>query len=80
MPTVLRVRGYRIYFHSHELDEPPHARGLRWRFGEVLAAKNVAVARNLGYSALELGEIHRLVREHRDALLEPWHGYFRTGR
>lgn len=24
MPTVLRIDGYRFYFHSHEPNEPPH--------------------------------------------------------
>ena len=24
MPTVLRWKGYRFYFHSHEPNEPPH--------------------------------------------------------
>jgi hypothetical protein len=24
MPTVLRISGYRLYFYSHEPNEPPH--------------------------------------------------------
>jgi hypothetical protein len=33
-----------------------------------------------GFSAKELGEIQRLVREHREHFLEAWHGFFGAGR
>jgi hypothetical protein len=34
------------------------------------------LARNMGFAATELNEILRLIRAHREALLEAWHGYF----
>ena len=33
MPTVLRVRGFRFYFYSHEPNEPPHVHVDRRRIG-----------------------------------------------
>lgn len=79
MPTVLRLHGYRFYFYSHEPNEPPHVHVDRGGSSAKFWLQTVAVARNLGFSAHELGEIHRMVRSHRDALLESWHGYFGDG-
>lgn len=36
----------------------------------------VALARNLGFPAPELRRVERLVREHEEAFLEAWNGYF----
>jgi hypothetical protein len=79
MPTALRLDGFRFYFYSHEPHEPPHVHVDRGGASAKFWLQTVAVARNLGYSARELGEIHRLVRLHRDSLLEAWHGHFGTG-
>jgi hypothetical protein len=54
MPNVLRTGPYRIYFYSHEPNEPAHV-------------------------ARELRQIERLIREHRNELLEAWNGYFGIG-
>ena len=76
---MLRLHGYRFYFYSHEPNEPPHIHVDRGGLSVKFWLQTVAVARNLGYSAHELSELHRLVRMHRDALLEAWHGHFGTG-
>ena len=39
----------------------------------------VGLARNLGFSARELRQIDRIIREHRNELLEAWNGYFGIG-
>ena len=79
MPTVLRLYGYRYYFYSHEPNEPPHVHIDRAGSSAKFWLQPVSLVRNFGYSAHELGELHRLVRLHRDALLEAWHGYFGDG-
>ena len=79
MPTGLRVRGYRFYFYSHEPNEPPHVDADRACSSAKFWLQTVALARNLGYSAHELGELHRLVTRNRDVLLEAWHGHFGDG-
>ncbi|WP_416140866.1 DUF4160 domain-containing protein [Halomonas sp. HK25] len=33
-------------------------------------------ARNIGFSAKELGRIQRMVREHEQQLREAWHAFF----
>ena len=80
MPTVLRIGSYRFYFYSHEPNEPPHIHIDKANSSAKFWLERVALARTVGYSASELGELHRMVREHRSALLEAWHGYFGSGR
>ena len=38
----------------------------------------VALARNLGFSPVELRRVQRLVAEHEAQFLEAWNEYFRT--
>ncbi|MCP3055461.1 DUF4160 domain-containing protein [Aurantimonas marianensis] len=80
MPTILRIKGFRVYFYSHEPDEPPHVHVDRSGSSAKFWLENVSLARNMGFSAKDLGEVQRLVREHRDAFLEAWHGFFGGSR
>ena len=80
MPTVLNTGPYRFYFYSHESNEPPHVHIDRDDRSAKSWLNPPALARNLGFAALELRRIQSLVVEHQALLLEAWHGYFRTGR
>jgi len=79
MPTVLRTGPYRIYFYSHEPNEPPHVHVDR----ETLSAKfwlnPVSLARNFGFAPRELRQIEGLIRQHQTDFLEAWNGYFGVG-
>jgi hypothetical protein len=77
MPTVLRSGPYRVYFVSHDMDEPPHVHVDRDDQSAKFWLEPVSLARNLGFSAVELQRVQRLVVEHQARLLEAWHGYFR---
>ena len=77
MPTVLRVGPYRVYFYSHEPNEPPHVHVDRDDQSTKFWLGPVAMARNLGFTARELRRIERLLVEHRQQLLEAWSEYFR---
>jgi hypothetical protein len=77
MPTVLRSGPYRIYFVSHDLAEPPHVHVDRDDLSAKFWLAPVALARNLGFTAVELRRIDRLLSEHEPRLLEAWNGYFR---
>ncbi len=76
MPTVLRSGPYRLYFYSHEPNEPPHVHVDR----DVQSAKfwlqPVALARNLGFSAKELGRIEQVVVQNETRIAEAWNEYF----
>lgn len=76
MPTVLREAGYRFYFYSHEPNEPPHVHVDRAGTSAKIWLTPVAVASSVGMPPHELGDIVRMVRQHRERLMEAWHGYF----
>ncbi len=76
MPTVLKSGPYRLYFYSHDGKEPPHIHVDRERFSAKFWLEPVELARNLGFGAVELRRIERLVVEHEDSLLDSWHDYF----
>jgi hypothetical protein len=76
MPTVLRVGPYRIYFYSHEPNEPPHVHIDRDDQSVKFWIGPVALARNLGFSPNELRRIERILVEYEQELLEAWDDYF----
>jgi hypothetical protein len=79
MPTVLRYEAYRIYFYSHEPNEPPHVHIDRDNLSAKFWLNAVSLARNCGFSARELRQIERIVQENRQRLLEAWNEYFGIG-
>jgi hypothetical protein len=77
MPTILRSGPYRVYFYSHDLlNEPPHVHVDREGLSAKFWLDPLALARNLGFNARELGRIEQLLREHLLELLEAWHDNF----
>ncbi len=76
MPTVLRIGAYKFYFYSHEPNEPPHIHIDRDNFSAKFWLSPVSLAKNIGFSPKELRKLEKLMVEHRDKLLEDWHGYF----
>jgi hypothetical protein len=72
MPTVLRVGPYRIYFYSHEPNEPPHVHVDRDDLSAKFWLDPVSLARNLGFKPHELRKIERLIAQHQAELLEAW--------
>lgn len=76
MPTVLRSGPYRFYFHSHEPGEPPHIHIDRDNQSAKFWLDSPRLARNLGFSAHELGRLEKLIHEHHLVLLEAWNDWF----
>jgi hypothetical protein len=76
MPTVLRSGPYRLYFYSHEPNEPPHVHIDRDDQSCKFWIQNVGLARNLGFSAKELRDLEKLVIYNQQRRLEAWHEYF----
>ena len=75
MPTVLREGPYRVYFHSHEPNEPPHVHVDRDDQSAKFWIDPVSLAGNLGFPSHELRRIARLVHSHVRRLLEAWNEY-----
>ena len=76
MPSVLRSGPYRVYFYSHEPNEPPHVHVDRGDESAKFWLKPVALARNLGFSPLELRSIQRMLQKNESLLLEKWNARF----
>ena len=76
MPTILRSGPYRVYFYSHEPNEPPHVHVDRDESSAKFWLDPVSLARNLGFGGHELRDIDRLIRNHQEELLEAWNGWF----
>ena len=72
MPTVLRSGPYRLYFYSHDPNEPAHVHVDRDQSSCKIWLSPVAMSSNLGFSARELREIERLVRLNSVTLLREW--------
>lgn len=78
MPTIFRHNGYRLYFYSHEPNEPPHVHIDKGGSTAKVWLHDISIARASGFRPKELAAIIQLVRDNREALLEAWHGYFGT--
>ncbi len=78
MPTVLRSGPYRVYFYSHEPNEPAHVHIDRDNRTAKFWLLPVALAQNIGFPPRELTQIERIIQENRLTLLEAWNDYFGT--
>lgn len=76
MPTILRINGYRLYFYSHEPNEPPHIHIDKGEASLKAWLEPVELARNRGFRRHEINGILAMVLENRGRLLEAWHEYF----
>ncbi|MCZ6752580.1 MAG: DUF4160 domain-containing protein [Acidobacteria bacterium] len=76
MPTLIRSGPYRVYFHSHEPNEPPHVHVDRDDQSAKFWMKPLALARNFGFSPVELRRIQRMLSENEKTLLEKWYARF----
>jgi Domain of unknown function (DUF4160) len=72
MPTVLPSGPYRVYFYSHQPNEPPHVHVDRDERSAKFWLAPVALANNLGFSARELGWIRALIRKNERDLIQAW--------
>jgi hypothetical protein len=78
MPTVLRFGPYRVYFFSHEPNEPPHVHVDRDDSSAKFWLVPVELVRNLGFSRREIAELERPIMQNQPLLLEAWNEYFGT--
>ncbi len=79
MPTILRDGPYRVYFFSTEGDEPPHVHVDRDESSAKFWLEPIALARNHGFSAKELGTIVSLLTQSSEECLRQWDEHF-SGR
>lgn len=76
MPTILKKKGYRLFFYSNELQEPPH---IHVEYQSCVAKfwlQPVRLARNIGMNISQLRTAEELVKENENFILEKWYEYF----
>src|SRR2546422_496611 len=61
---------YRVDFHSHEPNEPPHVHVDRDDQSAKFWLEPIALARNLGFSPAELRRVQRMLKDNETMLLE----------
>lgn len=76
MPTLLRYKGYRFYFYSHEAGEPPHVHVDKNGKSAKFWMESVTAVRNARFTSLELREIARIISDHKLDFLRSWNDYF----
>ncbi len=60
MPTILRIKNYRFFFFSKEINEPPHIHIESDDNYAKFWLEPVELAKSIGYNARELNEIRKL--------------------
>jgi len=78
MPTIARIGPYRVYFYSHDKQEPPHVHVDRDDATAKFWLTPVALAYNIGFRARELRDIQRVVSQRGVEFVEAWNDYFGT--
>jgi len=76
MPTVLRIKGYRFFFFSNEMNEPLHIHVESAGKYAKFWLEPIALARNTGFRSFELIEIRNIVIKNKRTIKERWNEYF----
>ena len=72
MPTVLRVKGYRVFFFSEEGNEPVHVHVRKAGALAKFWLNPVKLAHNEGFKRHEVQRIIRLLEQHEKELVKTW--------
>jgi hypothetical protein len=78
MPELLRWKGYRFFFSSLDIGEPPHVHVTKGSGYAKFWLDPVRLARSRSLRAHELAEIRRKIDQERQEFMEKWYGYFDT--
>lgn len=76
MPTLLILHGHKYRFYSADGGEPPHIHIVKAAKHAKIWLSPVVIARNNGYSEIELNRILKVVKEHQKDWTEAFNGYF----
>lgn len=76
MPTILRAEGFRFFFFSNELQEPPHVHVERGDGYAKFWLTPIAIAYSERLTRAELRRLRELLAENERLLLGRWRAYF----
>lgn len=78
MPTVLTIDGFRLFFFSHEGNEPAHIHAEKGGAACKWWLSPIDLAWNKGFKPAQVRELRMIIIEHHARLLEAWntrHGH-----
>ncbi|HNX76741.1 MAG TPA: DUF4160 domain-containing protein [Candidatus Rifleibacterium sp.] len=75
-PDARKYEPFRFNFYSHEPDEPPHVHVDRENCSAKFWLEPVSLATNIGFSAVELRKIEKIVISSKKDFLEAWYEFF----
>ena len=79
MPTVLVVRGWRLFFYANEGNEPIHIHarngGAECKFWLLADTFDIEEAWSYGMNPRLRREIRRIVFDHFDLIVDEWHNF-----
>lgn len=76
MPTVLREKGYRLFFYMADRYEPPHIHVAKGEDAAKFWLDPLELAFNDGLRAHELSDVRRIITRRMDALIAAWYRCF----
>ena len=76
LPRLLRHGPDRIFLYPNEAGEPVQVHVARDRDAAKLRLEPVRLQRSGGFNPVEINRIANLVEEHREEIIEAWHGHF----
>ncbi len=83
MPTILRVRGWRVFFYSDEGQEPIHIHarkgGAECKLWLLVDDYDIDVAWSYNLNPALRREIRKIVFDHFELIVEEWDRYFSGG-
>ncbi len=76
MPTVLLIKGYRLFFFSNEGNEPVHIHIEKAERYAKFWLEPLCVVINYGFTGKELREISEIIEKNEIIIREKWNEYF----
>lgn len=76
MPTVLRIKGYRLHFWSADRSEPPHVHVERDAATAKFWLNPVRLASKRNFTAREIRLVRTIIVEHEAEILGAWNERF----
>lgn len=75
MPTILRIKGYRLFFYTNE-HLPIHIHIEKESKTAKFNLEPLEIFYSRGFNASELSEMRKLVMENLEFLINKWYEYF----
>ncbi len=79
MPTILQLYGWRLYFYSNEMKEPPHIHcrkgGMECKYWLNKKSFDISEAYSYGLSPKARREIRKIIFTHFDYLITEWNKF-----